>query len=195
MNAHDLADWIDKNYPRLSPYLKTSLENLQIGLIENNTNSALCLLYIEHFPKNDSWASSGIRDIEPGKYPRVGDAPSYFGQSLKRGTETDEDFLNKMKSICEGCIEIIDWYESLPYEEDRNTLRELGFKSRTLQHPIAYMANNFAADIIIEFPEMQHLCYKAKIGKWDSNKADWKVTLFALTLDELLQKIVKGEIE
>lgn len=195
MNAHDLADWIDKNYPRLSPYLMTNLENLQIGLIENNTRSSLCLLYIEHFPKNDSWASSGIRDIEPGKYPRVGDAPLYYGQSLKRGKETDEDFLDKMKSICEGCIEIIDWYESLPYEEDRSILRELGFTSRTLSHPIDYQLAKSEVTVLIEFPQMQHLCYEAKIGGWDTNKADWKVALFALTLDELLQKIMKGEME
>lgn len=131
------------------------------------------------------WEYAGAREAIDPHYEYY-----YIVKCIARKNQKTDTFLNKMKLICEGFLKMIDWYESLPIEEDRAQLIDLGM-SRYFARSNSFFKKfpDTLMDLDITLPGDYERDYAGRI----LSHRGGCVEIHASTLDELLDKIMRGE--
>lgn len=186
MNVRGLADWIDQNYPGLSPYLEvvgSPWEQIEVYLDRELRTSDLLGVVLSYDSYEDRWEYSGADIIDKKRMKDL------MGRYMTRKDQTIDDFLDKMSLICDVCVEIINWYEQFPIETDRARLIELGMQR------ISGWSNSFfekfpdsGIEVHVDLPGADARDYVAELSGRHTC-----VEIHASTLDELLNKIIAGE--
>lgn len=101
MTPTELADWIDKNYPRLSPYLKVESSGIEVYLDKKLRTIDLKIAWLIR-NEGGGWRYVGAGDII-NQYSEY-----YIVKCIARKNQKIDALLNKMKLICEGSLKMID---------------------------------------------------------------------------------------
>lgn len=186
MTVIELVDWINQNYPRLSPYLEVDSERVGIYLDKQLRAADLCVAELYYDKYGGGWEYAGVSGIIDKERVNRG-ARDITQKDITR--KSLKAFLNILNLMCDNVIKLIDWYKQFPIEVDREYLDHLGLI-------VSYsLSNRFEMDdseeilLTISLPSASKVEYIAFIWNDETNK---EVLLTTLTLEELLDKIMKG---